>query len=110
MLQAVPSQPGSAPCQARLAMHQEGNMLTLIGEGQNNTSQPMRLRYELLTSRQGKAGTSRNAQSGNVTLAPNQKAALSQTSINISPSDHYQIHLRLFDSQDHVVAHDSLQQ
>ncbi|MBX0289003.1 hypothetical protein K3G63_01050 [Hymenobacter sp. HSC-4F20] len=110
MLQGGQAPSAPAACQAYLETRLEGNILTLRGQGQNNTAQPLHLRYELITSRQGQAGTSRNAQSGSVTLVPNHKTTLSQTSFNVSPADHYQVHLRLLDSNNHVLAHDSLLQ
>ncbi|TGE23824.1 hypothetical protein E5K00_01000 [Hymenobacter aquaticus] len=83
-------------------------MLTLVGRCLNVGPQPLALRYELLTEKKGPAGTSRNAQSGNVTLAPQQTTTLSQTTINVSPADFYRVRLRVLDQQGSVVAADSL--
>lgn len=110
MTQGANAPTASATCQAHLETRLEGNLLTLIGQGQNNTAQPLHLRYELLTSKQGQSGTSQNTQSGSVMLAPNRKTILSQITFNVIPADHYQVHLRLLDSNNHVLAHDSLLQ
>ncbi|SHI91600.1 hypothetical protein SAMN02745146_1904 [Hymenobacter daecheongensis DSM 21074] len=107
LAQAVPPAEGPT-CQAQLAAHLEGNQLTLVGHCRNDSEKALTLRYELLTDKRGPAGTSRNTQSGTVTVAPRQTVALSQTSISVSPADFYQVHLHLLDAHGTVVARDSL--
>ncbi|MCB2408986.1 curli-like amyloid fiber formation chaperone CsgH [Hymenobacter lucidus] len=97
-----------AGCRAQLESRLEGDKLTLIGHCQNAGTQPLTLRYELLTDKKGKSGTSRNAQSGNFTVAPQQTATLSQTTINVAPADFYRVQLRVLDLQGTLVAQDSL--
>lgn len=95
-------------CRAQLEARLAGDKLTLVGHCQNTGTQPLTLRYELLTDKKGKSGTSRNSQSGNFTVAPQQTAVLSQTTINVAPADFYRAQLRVLDVQGSVVAQDSL--
>ncbi|KAA9327182.1 hypothetical protein F0P96_18265 [Hymenobacter busanensis] len=95
-------------CHARLELIQTGLNLTIAGHCQNATNQAAHLRYELLTEKRGRSGSSRNAQSGGVEVAPGQDVVLSRTTINLDPRDFYRVHLRLLDAQGTVVAADSV--
>lgn len=95
-------------CRAQLESRLENGQLTIIGHCQNSGAQPRTLHYELLTSKQGQSGTSRNAQSGRFTVAPQQTATLSQTTISVTPADFYRIKLRVLDLQGLLVTEDSL--
>ncbi|RSK44095.1 curli-like amyloid fiber formation chaperone CsgH [Hymenobacter rigui] len=97
-----------AGCQARLVAQPENGMLRIIGFCRNKSVQPLPIRYELLTSRSGQAGSSRNVQSGTYTVGPSQEQALSETSISYQSSDACSIHLRLFNPQGQLLAEDSV--
>ncbi|UOQ71665.1 curli-like amyloid fiber formation chaperone CsgH [Hymenobacter cellulosilyticus] len=101
-------QPSGPTGQAQLETHREGDRLTLIGHCHNPGAEPITLRYELHTDKRGPAGTSRNAQSGNFTVAPHQTATLSQTTINVASADFYRVRLRVLSLQGSVVSEDSL--
>lgn len=108
LAQAPAPVPGVPVCRARLESQLLGDKLTLVGQCQNESSQPLELRYEMLTDKKGPAGTSRNSQSGSFKLAPHGATKLSQTTINVSPADYYRIRLRIVDVQGSVVAEDSV--
>ncbi|WP_394343526.1 curli-like amyloid fiber formation chaperone CsgH [Hymenobacter metallilatus] len=95
-------------CQARLVAQPTNGMLLITGFCRNKTPQPLPVRYELLTSRSGQAGSTRNMQSGTYTIAPAQEQALSQTSISFQPDDACSIHLRLFNQHGLLLAEDSV--
>ncbi|QDA60221.1 curli-like amyloid fiber formation chaperone CsgH [Hymenobacter jejuensis] len=99
---------GPASCKAQLETHLTGDNLTIVGHCQNQSAQTVTLRYELLTDKRGQSGTSHNTQSGAVAVASQQSAVLSQTTINVAPTDFYKVKLRLLDAQGTVVAEDSL--
>lgn len=108
-LLAMPGQSAPSPaCRARLEARQADDLLTIVGHCQNTTSQPTSLRYELLTSKQGPAGVSRNVQSGTVLVGSQEDKILSQTTMNVSAADVYRVHLRLLTNTGVVVAEDSL--
>ncbi|WP_425553150.1 curli-like amyloid fiber formation chaperone CsgH [Hymenobacter algoricola] len=100
--------PPQQECQARLVVRQQGDMLAVVGQCLNVSSQPLNLSYELKMDKTGSAGTSRNSQSGRFTIASHQTLALSQTTIRVDPTDYYRVRLRLLDEQGRIVAQDSL--
>ncbi|WP_262709843.1 curli-like amyloid fiber formation chaperone CsgH [Hymenobacter metallicola] len=97
-----------APCRATLESKLEAGRLTVIGHCQNAGNEPLTLQYELSANKRGQAGSSRNSQSGRFTVAPQQTANLSQTTMSVAATDFYQINLRVLDLQGRVVAEDSL--
>lgn len=97
-----------AGCQARVEAQPSNGMLLITGFCRNKSVQPLSIRYELLTSRSGQAGSTRNMQSGSYVVGPSQEQALSQTSISYAPADACSIHLRVFNSQGHLLAEDSV--
>lgn len=94
--------------EARLETRMDGDRLTVIGHCRNVSPQPVVLRYELRTDKRGLSGTSSNAQSGEVTVASQQDVPLSQSTINVAPTDYYRIKLRMLNAQGAVVAEDSV--
>jgi hypothetical protein len=56
-----------------------------------------RLRYEVVSSRQGGAGKSSTSQGGSVTVGPDGSATLSKLSVSVGPQDKYVITVKVFD-------------
>ena len=108
LLAALFGAPGTGPCQARLALQQQGNVLTVTGHCRNLLPTAERYRYELVLRREGPGGSSQNNQRGVFSAAPQEDVALSQTRINTGPKDSYHIHLRVFDATGHILAQDSV--
>jgi len=102
------AQSSSTVYQAKLETQRVGDLLTISGHCLNATEQTATLRYELFLDKQGQAGTSRNTQGGEFTVASRQDKVLSQTTINVAPTDTYRIRLQVFNRQGEVVAADSL--
>ncbi|UOQ98231.1 hypothetical protein MUN81_01760 [Hymenobacter sp. 5317J-9] len=110
MFLAWQSPDAPAPCQARLELQQQGGMLTVTGHCRNLLPTAGRYRYELQTLREGSGGRSQNTQRGEFEVAPQQDVSLSQTRVNVTPQDRYQIRLRVLDLAGHTVAQDSASQ
>ncbi|MDO7850711.1 curli-like amyloid fiber formation chaperone CsgH [Hymenobacter convexus] len=102
--------PATPPCKARLELHQQEGMMTVTGHCRNLLPTAGRYRYELLTMREGAGGRSQNTQRGEFEVASQQEIALSQTRVNVSAQDSYQIRLRVLDMAGHAVAQDSASQ
>ncbi|OON68613.1 curli-like amyloid fiber formation chaperone CsgH [Hymenobacter sp. CRA2] len=100
--------PGAAPYVARIEARQQGEQLTIVAHCLNQTAEPVALRYELRSERQGQSGTSRNTQSGNCRALPGQEVALGRSSFNVTAQDSYRIRLVLLTAEGRVVAADSL--
>jgi thin aggregative fimbriae synthesis protein len=66
------------------------------------------LRYEMKVRREGQGGSSNSSQSGTVKLDADGRGQLASNSVNVSPSDRYEITVRLFDGG-RVVAEQSAQ-
>ena len=64
------------------------------------------LAYEMKVRREGQGRSSNSSQSGTVKLDADGRAKLASNSVNVSPSDHYEITVRLFD-RDRLVAEQS---
>ncbi|WP_400190318.1 curli-like amyloid fiber formation chaperone CsgH [Hymenobacter sp. B81] len=99
--------PWAATCEARLELAQSGSQLTVVGHCRNPGPAAAQLRYELLTEKRGRSGSSRNAQSGWVEARPGQELVLSRTTISAGPHDYYRVRLRLLDEEGNVLAADS---
>jgi hypothetical protein len=97
-----------APCQARLDTHDQDGMLTVTGYCRNLTATPERYRYELTLHRESNGNLSQNTQRGEFAAAPQREVSLSQTRVNAGPQDTYRIYLRVFDTEGHTLAQDSL--
>src|SRR4051812_31075192 len=67
-----------------------------------------RLRYELVSSKQGSAGRSSTSQSGSVNVGADGSAALSTLKLGINPQDKYLITVKVLDGAK-VVAEEVLQ-
>ena len=64
------------------------------------------LRYEMRVRREGSAGSSNSSQSGTVRLDNDGRGQLASNSISVTPADHYEITVRVYD-EGHVVAEQS---
>jgi hypothetical protein len=107
LLGAAPAR-AQAPCEVHLLVREQGTLLTVVGQCLNTSTQPLSLRYELKTDKNGPSGTARNSQSGRFTVAPQQRVTLSQQTLSVGAADSYQLQLRALDEQGRVVAQDSL--
>jgi len=96
------------PCQARVLMQQQDQLLTVTGRCRSLLSGPAHYRYRLVVVREGSSGRSQNTQGGEFTLLPSQEAVLSQVRLNTGPADHYSAHLLVFDESGQAVARDSV--
>ena len=67
-----------------------------------------RLRYEMVSSKQGSAGKSSTSQSGGVNVGAGGSATLSTLKLGVNPQDKYVITVRVFDGAK-VVAEEVLQ-
>ena len=56
------------------------------------------LQYEMKVRREGEGRSSNSNQSGTVKLDAHGHGKLASNSVNVSPSDHYEITVRLFDA------------
>ena len=106
-----PARPqGAPPCQAKLHLSQEAQLLTLTGHCQSLLDQPARYRYQLVVRRRGAGGQSQNTQGGEFALPAQQEATLSTVRLQVAPTDSYQAQLLVFDAENHIVAQDSASQ
>lgn len=116
VLAALLAQPGGAfvqvagPCQARLELTQHDQLLTVAGHCRSTAPAPARYRYQLLVTRQSRAGRSQNSQGGEFTLLPNQDLVLSEVHVSALAHDEYRAQLLIFDLRGHIVARDSADQ
>jgi hypothetical protein len=111
LLLAALWQPLAAPpCQARLHLGQEAQLLTLTGQCQSLLDAPARYRYQLLVRRRGAGGQSQNTQGGEFALPARQAATLSTVRLQVTPADSYQARLTIFDAAGRLVAQDSVSQ
>ncbi|RAK63485.1 curli-like amyloid fiber formation chaperone CsgH [Hymenobacter edaphi] len=96
-------------CQARLEVQRRGDNVTITGHCLNTGVPPAaRWTYELRAEKQGRSGSSRNAQAGNFVAAPGQEVTLSRTTLNLGATDACRLRLRVLDEQGAVLAADSL--
>jgi len=73
----------------------------------NNTSEDEVLRYKLEAKKSGKSGTVNISQAGSVHIPSQEKKCLSQSTLSVSPTDHYQITLEVY-KDGKLVAEDSV--
>lgn len=78
----------------RLESKVEGSTLTVVPHIDAATG--ARLRYEMVSSKQGSAGKSNTSQSGTVTVGPDGSAKLSTLSLGLGPSDRYVITVKVY--------------
>ncbi len=98
---------GPEPCQARLALARQDQLLTITGHCRSLLPAPARYRYQLLVQRHGSGGQSQNSQGGTFTLAAGQEAVLSQVRLTAGPQDRCAVQLLVFDTGNQLVAQDS---
>lgn len=102
--------PDEPPCQAKLRLSQEAQLLTLTSYCYSRLDQPAHYRYQLTVWRRGAGGQSHNTQGGEFALGGQQEATLSTVRLSVAPTDSYQAKLLIFDAGGHVVAQDSASQ
>lgn len=96
-------------CQARLEVQRHGDNVTITGHCLNSGAPPTaRWTYELRAEKQGRSGSSRNAQAGTFVAAPGQDVVLSRTTLNLGAHDACRLRLRVLDEQGAILAADSL--
>lgn len=116
VLAALMAQPGGAfvqvppPCQARLELTRHDQLLIVAGHCRSTAPAPARYRYQLLVTRQSRAGRSQNSQGGEFTLLPNQDLVLSQVRVSALAHDEYRAQLLIFDLRGQIIARDSADQ
>lgn len=98
---------GPAPCEARLELFRQEQLLTITGHCRSLLSAPARYRYQLLVQRQGRNGHSQNSQGGTFVLTARQEAVLSRVQLNTNPQDLCIVHLLVFDAANQLIAQDS---
>ena len=104
------SPPPAAPCQARLELQRQGDLLVITGHCRNLQPVAAHYRYEMALQHEGTGGHSRSTQRGEANVAPNQEISLSQTRVNARPQDTYRVHLSVFDTEGRTLAQDSILQ
>ena len=75
---------------------QQNNTLTIQGKFANRGSQDVSFRYELVTTKQGKSGSSSSTQAGSFSASGGEEVSLSTTALAISEEDKYVIELKVF--------------
>jgi len=111
MLACLLAQPsgasGPAPCQARLELTRQEQLLTITGHCRSLLPAPARYRYQLLMQRHGSGGRSQNSQGGTFILTAGQEAVLSQVRLTAGPQDRCTVQLLVFDTANQLVAQES---
>ena len=87
---------------------QQNDMLTIRGKFANDSPRGASFRYELVTTKQGKSGSSSSTQVGSFAAPAGEEVSLSNTSINITPEDTYAIELKIFQGNT-VYLHDKIE-
>ena len=100
----------NGPCQAWISTQHTMDGLTFTGHCRSLLQQPNTYRYELRLRKWGNAGQSSSSQGGQFELVANQQLVLSQIRVNSDSQTHYQVHLRIFNAANELVAQDSVQQ
>ena len=88
--------------------NQQDDMLTIQGKFSNDSQQAETFRYELITTKQGKSGSSSSTQAGRFEAPAQEEVLLSNVSINVSSEDTYVIELKIFQA-DTVYLHDKIE-
>lgn len=99
--------PGPAPCEARLQLLRQGQLLTITGHCRSLLAAPAHYRYQLLVHHQSSSGQSQNSQGGAFALAARQDAVLSRVQLSAGQPDQCSARLLIFDGLGHLVAQDS---
>ncbi|MGB3849132.1 MAG: curli-like amyloid fiber formation chaperone CsgH [Tunicatimonas sp.] len=87
---------------------QTHDMLTIQGKFANDSQQDATFRYEMVTTKQGRSGSSSSTQAGSFTAPAHGEVSLSNTSINVTEKDTYVIELKIFRA-DSVYLHDKIE-
>ena len=100
----------NGPCQAWISTERGVGTVTLTSHCRSLSQRLTAYRYELHLRRQGGGAESTNSQSGRFELAAGQEVVLSQLRLSTDPQTRYQVHLRIFNAANEVVAQDSVVQ
>lgn len=100
--------PAAPEHRAWISAEQQDEMLTIQGRFANDTQQDATFRYELVTTKQGRSGSSSSTQAGSFAAPAQKEVSLSNTSINVTPEDTYVIELKIFQA-DSVYLHDKIE-
>ena len=84
------------PYKAWIAIEYKDSYLKIRAFCFNNTSEDEVLRYKLEVRKNGKSGTTNISQAGSVHIPSQEKKCLSQSTLSVSPTDHYQITLEVY--------------
>ena len=98
---------GPAPCEARLQLLRQEQVLTITGCCRSLLAVPANYRYQLLVHYRSSGGQSQNSQGGAFALAANQNAVLSSVRLKPGSPAHCSAQLLIFDGTGHLVAQDS---
>lgn len=98
---------GPAPCEARLELFRQEQLLLITGHCRSLVAAPARYRYQLLVQRHGNGGHSQNSQGGTFVLTARQEAVLSRVQLNADPQDRCVVQLLVFDAANQLIAQDS---
>jgi hypothetical protein len=94
---------GVVPCEAHLILTRQPQQI-LVASGVCRS-----YHYQLVAERWGR-NSSRSSQGGTIELGAHQETQLAQTTVNLSPTDHFLLRLRVYDAAGHLVAQDSARQ
>lgn len=101
---------GVVPCEAHLILtRQPQQILVASGVCRSLLGEPARYHYQLVAERWGR-NSSCSSQGGTIELGAHQETQLAQTTVNLSPTDHFLLRLRVYDAAGRLVAQDSARQ
>jgi hypothetical protein len=105
LMGASNAMPGQPAYSLRIEASARGDLLTVVPYVESSAAAI--LRYRLVSTKQGKAGSSTTNQEGTVRLACCQPQAVSSLSLSVDPADRYVISVTLFEGG-HIVAQETL--
>jgi len=98
----------SRDVKSQLQLEKMDERLIISGNVENLGSETGEFQYQLKVKRDGRAGRSETSQSGTLTLDPDQKSEISETSINIQNNDTCTISLSVINNAGQVVSESNL--
>lgn len=75
---------------------QKDDILIIQGKFANDSQQTESFRYELVTTKQGRSGSSSSTQAGSFEASAGEEVSLSNVSVNVSAEDTYLIELKVY--------------